>query len=241
MKLFLAATGSKPFLAEELKNCRYILESFYYVREWQIPLIRECKCFLLDSGAFTFMSASSGNIDWDSYVDRYIQFIINNDIRYFFELDIDSIVGYERVKQIRRQIESKTGKQCIPVWHKSRGPQEYIRLCDEYPYIAIGGFAIKTIKKGEYGYIHTLLEKADARNTKVHGLGFTPPDVDRYGFYSVDSSSWGAGSRFASIYQFSAGKMTVHKKPKNSRLVDYKSLDRHNLSQWLKYQRYLDK
>ncbi len=242
MRLFLAATSSKPFLKDDVSQCRYVLESFYYFKEWQIPLIKNSKDFLLDSGAFTFMNSSKGSVvDWDSYVDRYIEFININDIKHFFELDIDVIVGYEKVKQIRKRIEARTGKQCIPVWHRNRGAEEYISLCNEYPYIAIGGFAIKDIKQNEYRSIPYLLDKANSRGTKVHGLGFTPPNVIEYPFYSVDSSSWGTGSRFASVYLFQNGRMNVLAKKSNKRLIDYKSLDRHNLKQWLKYQKYLDK
>ena len=242
MKLFLAATNSKPFLKEEVKQSRYILESYYYIKDWQIPIIKKSKDFLLDSGAFTFMNSSKETaIDWDSYVDKYIEFINNHDIKHFFELDIDVIVGYERVKQIRRKIEVATGKQCIPVWHRSRGAQEYINLCNEYSYIAIGGFAIKDIHRNEYSSILHLLDKVNARGTRVHGLGFTPVNVEQYPFYSVDSSSWGAGCRFATVYLFDNGRIVTKAKDPNRRLKDYKSLDRHNLRQWLKFQKYLDK
>lgn len=96
MKIYLACTA-------ELKNefnsglvrpqDIYVLESFYSIADWQKSLLNRFKGFLLDSGAFTFMSnaAKHGNIDWLSYVDRYCDFIIENDIRLFFELDIDKI------------------------------------------------------------------------------------------------------------------------------------------------------
>ena len=242
MRLFLAASNSKQYLAEELKESLYILESYYYFKSWQRPLLTSCRSFLLDSGAFTFMSSTKGEIpDWNRYIKGYIDFINLYEIDLFFELDIDAIVGYEQVKQMRKKIEAGTGKQCIPVWHRSRGAQEYIRLCDEYPYIAIGGFAIKDIKSNEYNQIIPLLDKAFAKGTKVHGLGFTPPELLKYPFYSVDSSSWTSGSRYASVYSFCNGRMTLARKRSNQRLINYKALDRHNLAQWLKYQKYLDK
>ena len=242
MRLFLAASNSKQYLTEELKESLYILESYYYFKSWQRPLLKSCRSFLLDSGAFTFMSSTKGETpDWNRYIKGYIDFINLYEIDLFFELDIDAIVGYEQVKQMRKKIEAGTGKQCIPVWHRSRGAQEYIRLCDEYPYIAIGGFAIKDIKSNEYNQIIPLLDKAFAKGTKVHGLGFTPPELLKYPFYSVDSSSWTSGSRYASVYSFCNGRMTLARKRSNQRLINYKALDRHNLAQWLKYQKYLDK
>lgn len=164
-----------------------------------------------------------------------------NDIQYFFELDIDCLVGYDKVKEYRKRIECQTQKQAIPVWHKSRGIEEFKNLCAEYSYIAIGGFAIKDIKPAEYKYIHSLLSYARAHNTKVHGLGFTPADVEKYDFYSVDSSSWTIGSRYARIYLFKDGRMTQVGRPANTRLKDYKVLDAHNLKQWIRFQRYLDR
>lgn len=41
-----------------LENCDYILESFYYIKDWQLNQIKEKQLFLLDSGAFTFMNNS---------------------------------------------------------------------------------------------------------------------------------------------------------------------------------------
>ena len=38
------------------------------------------------------------DINWNQYMQNYIDFIKFNSIRNFFELDIDSIVGYEAVK-----------------------------------------------------------------------------------------------------------------------------------------------
>ena len=240
MKICLAASSHKPYLAKEVKASRYMLESFFYMDEWQIPILTSADLFLLDSGAFTFL-AGGGTVDWDAYIERYISFIQQNNVRHFFELDIDAVIGYEKVVAYRKQIEARTGKPCIPVWHRSRGKDEYVRLCDEYDYIAIGGFAIKDIKRTEYPYIHTLLDIAAKRGTKVHGLGFTPANVMDYGFYSVDSSAWTSGSRFASFYLFRNGTMKIYQKPAGKRLKDYKKLDAHNLQQWLLFQKYADK
>lgn len=113
MKIFMAGTSSHKYVVEEHKN-DYILESFYSIKEWQIPYIKECKMFLLDSGAFTFMNNNKGKIDFNQYLKDYINFINKYDIKYFFELDIDSIVGHEKVKEMRAVLEKETGKKCIP-------------------------------------------------------------------------------------------------------------------------------
>ena len=120
MKIFMAGTCTKEEFLQEHK-IDYILESFYTIKEWQIPYIKECKMFLLDSGAFTFMNSNKKKVNFNQYLNDYISFINKYDIKYFFELDIDSVVGYEKVKEMRAVLEKGTGKKCIPVWHKSRG------------------------------------------------------------------------------------------------------------------------
>ena len=56
MKICLAGTNCKKHCLEEIRQVKYILESFYYIQEWQIPIIKNADLFLLDSGAFTFMN-----------------------------------------------------------------------------------------------------------------------------------------------------------------------------------------
>ena len=94
MKLCLAGLNSiREGTYAILKDIPFVLESFYYIRDYQIPLIHSAELFLLDSGAFTFMSNNKKGVDWNEYVDRYIEFINKHDVKYFFELDIDSVVG----------------------------------------------------------------------------------------------------------------------------------------------------
>lgn len=77
--------------------------------------------FLLDSGAFTFIMAKrkgqSIKVDIDYFTDAYCDYINNFHIDKFFEMDVDSVLGYEKVKQFRKRIEQRTGKQPIPVFH----------------------------------------------------------------------------------------------------------------------------
>ena len=154
MKIFLAALSDKKWVLNAAKP-KYALESFFYLQDWQKKMITESEMFLLDSGAFTFMnSAKTVNIDLKQYIDKYCNFIVENDIKYFFELDIDSVVGYEKVKEIRKYIEDKTKRRSIPVWHRSRGLDEFIRLTEEYDYIAIGGIVTKEIKKKRISNLH---------------------------------------------------------------------------------------
>jgi hypothetical protein len=241
MKICLAGTNGKKYCLEEIRQIKYILESFYYIQEWQIPIIKNADLFLLDSGAFTFMNNFKGEVNWKEYIDRYADFIIKHDIEYFFELDIDAIVGYEKVKEYTKYLENKVGRKCIPVWHKSRGLEEWKRMTKEYDYVAIGGIVTKEIKQSDYKYFKPLLDIAYKNKCKVHGLGFTNlKELKKYKFYSVDSTSWLSGSRFGQLHIFN-GKSLVQKSFNNKRIIDYKEADKFNLRQWIKYQKYADK
>ena len=234
MKIYLAGLTSLD--KELIKESKYKLESFFYIKDKMNDFLDSN--FLLDSGAFTFMN-SKKNIDWDSYIDRYIEFINLNNIKYFFELDIDSIVGLDKVKKITKYIESKTNKQCIPVWHKSRGLDYWRGLVKDYNYISIGGIVSKEITKKEFIYLPKLINIAKEQNTKVHGLGFTWVDYLKYiKFDTVDSTYWTYGNRFGFLFQFQNGKMNEIDRPKNTRLS--KESMKYNYYEWIKFQKYAD-
>lgn len=174
MKVCLAGISSTSIpTRKEVKKIKFMLESFYLFSDWELEEIKTKELFLLDSGAFTFMNGFKGVIDWQEYIDKYANFIVKNNIKYFFELDIDALVGHEKVKQYRKYLEKKVGRKCIPVWHKSRGLDEWKKLTKEYDYVAIGGIVTKEIKPEEYKFFTPLLEIARKNKCKVHGLGFT--------------------------------------------------------------------
>ena len=197
-----------------------ILESFYYADEWTERIIPKTKRFLLDSGAFTFFS-SGKCVDWNDYLKRYIDFINKNNVEKFFELDIDPLVGYKKVLEFRRILEENTGKRCIPVWHKSRGKEDFLKMCEEYDYVALGGIVTKEIKANEYIYFPWFINEAHKRGAKIHGLGFTNLEgLTKYKFDSVDSTSWTSGNRFGAIYTFDGKTMRKTSVPKGMRLAD---------------------
>lgn len=238
MKLFLAGTeGASSWLP--LKQSKYLLSSFAYVNKGVIANIKEFDMFLLDSGAYTFRK-KSGNMDWGKYVNDYIRFINQYDVDYFFELDIDNVIGYESVKTLRKRLERGTGKRCIPVWHTTRGIQDYIEMCKAYDYVALGS-STKYKDKENHEFLRYLLSVAKQNGCKVHGLGFTSNMIKRYDFYSVDSTTWD-GYRYGSIYRYEHGNIRTIKPPKGKRVTsDYKPITLNNFTEWCKYQRYLDR
>lgn len=222
----------------------YILESFYYADKDEIQkLMPYFGDFLLDSGAFTFMQNSKTHVDWNDYLERYADFINEYNIEKFFELDIDNVVGYENVLKMRSKLERLTNKQCIPVWHTSRGKDEFIKMCDEYPYVALGGIAIGAIKRSQYKYFPWFIDQAHKRGTKIHGLGFTNLEgMKKYHFDSVDSTTWTTGNRFGCVYKFTGDTVVKTGKPLGTRVPKDKvrALAVNNFVEWCKFQQYAD-
>ena len=220
-----------------------ILQSFYYCDKFtEQVIIPNARDFMLDSGAFTFMQGKNiERVNWDEYIERYADFVNRNKVKKFFELDIDNVVGYEKVKHYRILLERMTGQQCIPVWHSSRGKEEWLKLCDEYEYVAIGGIVSKEVKPGQYPIFTKLIAEAHKREAKVHGLGFTSvSEIKKYHFDSVDSSSWSAGNRFGMLYKFTGKDIIKLKKKDGTRIADHQKLALHNFNGWVKFSRYAE-
>lgn len=213
-----------------------------------------CDSFMLDSGAFTFMkkkvdrtSATArsdkdySDIDWSAYLSEYIETINKHDIDLFFELDIDSVTGLSHVRELRDRLGRETGKQPIPVWHKSRGKQAFLDMCDKYPYVSIGGIVAGELSTSDFKYFPWFIEQAHDRNAKIHALGYSPFRTDRhYGFDSCDSTSWLTnGSRFGYYVHFNGTTLEKgNKQGQKGRCVDNVALSRHNLREWDRYVRY---
>ena len=249
MQLYLASldSGTREVFGSLVYKSKYVLVSFWYMKKLKKRLIFDLMIernkqdrLILDSGAFTFLSSNS-KMDIDEYLDEYINFINKYDIKRFAELDIDPIIGYEKTMQMRDKLERETGKKCLPVWHKSRGLQAFKDDVDKYPYVSIGGIVTGEIKRKEFPMFKQLTRYANARGVKVHGLGFTGKDCYKYGFDSVDSSSWTSGGRYATTYKFKGNELKSIQKPDNTRLKDHIAMDKHNFIEWIKFQRYVER
>lgn len=217
-----------------------LLQSFYYCNDFtEKVILPSVSKFMLDSGAFTFYTKGK-HVDWEDYIVKYTDFINRNNIDLFFELDIDNLVGYDKVKYFRRKIESLTGKPTIPVWHKSRGKEDFIQMCKDYDYVAIGGITDQ-ITKAEWKYFPYFINIAHDHGAKIHGLGFTSLiDLPKYHFDSVDSTSWTSGNRFGTMYRFNGSGMDQYKRPDGTRLADSRATAVHNFKEWVKFQKYAE-
>jgi hypothetical protein len=218
-----------------------ILESFYYVDEHTERLMKYFGTFMLDSGAFTMFTSGhkAKGIVWEEYVDRYADFIVRNNVELFFELDIDKLIGYDRVLELRNRLEKKAERQCIPVWHKFRGKEKFLQMCDEYGYVAIGGIVSGEITRDEYKYFPWFIKTAHDKGAKIHGLGFTNLALlPHYHFDSVDSTAWTTGNRFGAVYWFDGKTIRKRGKGEGQKMKDSRAVAINNFTEWVKFQQY---
>lgn len=199
MKIFLSGVegGSNPPIIKQLMKdgvkFNWNLMSFYYIKkdlEYVEQIRDNSKGILIDSGAHSFQFGKK--VDWIEYTKKYAEFIKIFDrpnVIGYFEMDIDNIIGYEKVLELRKILE-KVSNKIIPVWHPNRGIKEFQEMCKKYHdrVIAIGGFRNTDIKDEQY---LMFLKYAKKYNCKVHCLGMTRTKVlDKVPFDFTDSSTW---------------------------------------------------
>lgn len=250
MRVYLATilAGMRPENVQTLVSNgkpKYLLNTFYEGEKAckkVLEIAGNPNNFLLDSGAFSFMSgAECSETIIEEYAERYADFIIKNGVTQYFEIDVDTIFGLPFAEKIRCKLETKTGVQSIPVWHKNRGVDYWKRMCEEYKYIAIGGLVFH-VKQQEWPLIHKMVDYAAYKGVKVHGLGFTKTKLlDKWNWYSVDSSSWKTSAIRGSIKHKFNGKY-IESEPikKEGYKMDQRLLAMYNGIEWCKYQKYME-
>lgn len=214
MKIFLSAientTSSKnagvvnmaELIVKKGIKMKYNLMSFFYIKKRMqlATFIRDnTDEILIDSGAHSFQKGQK--VDWLEYTKKYAEFIKEFDrpnVIGYFEMDVDNIIGYDKVLELRKLLEQVSNK-IIPVWHKNRGIEEYKKMCRDYAgkVVAITGFKNEDIQDHQY---LMFLKYAKKYNCRVHCLGMTRKKVlDKVPFDYVDSSSWVQASIFGRI------------------------------------------
>lgn len=206
MKIFLSAIEGQEkiprIIVKEEGKMLYNLMSYFAIRKntTNAEYIRDnSREVLIDSGAHSFQKGKK--VDWDKYTEEYANFIKKFDRKNvigYFEMDVDNIIGYDKVLELRKRLKMVSNK-IIPVWHKNRGIEDYKKMCQEYAgkIIAITGFKNEDIKDEQY---LMFLKYAKKYNCKVHCLGMTRKKVlNKVPFDYVDSSSWLQTSLYGNI------------------------------------------
>ncbi len=183
-----------------------ILFSFYEINKSKgvqdvfHQAIKDKKTIMIDSGAHTLQKGKVV-VDYDEFVDKYIEFIANYKefIHMYVELDIENIVGLEKVEKWTEKMRNEIKKDPVVVWHRERGFEYWEMMCKKYEFVGFSGF-VKTANGGAEvpnKYLPLFLKVAKQYGTKIHGFGFTrfKNPLMRH-FYSTDSTSWLGGSKF---------------------------------------------
>lgn len=199
MKIFLSSvegSGVKSTIEEIIKTTKmkYNLMSYYYIKSGKMEYAEKVRDnseeILIDSGAHSFQFGKKE--DFKEYTQNYARFIEQFDrpnVIGYFEMDIDNIIGYEKVLELREILE-KVSDKIIPVWHPNRGIKDFQEMCKKYSnkVVAIGGFAGKEIREEQY---IMFVKYAKKFNCKIHCLGMTRKKIlNKVPFDYVDSSSW---------------------------------------------------
>jgi hypothetical protein len=197
MKIFLSALEQSlrfQYIDQRIDAYYFNLLSYYYLKvDIMKRIVDKSQEVLIDSGAHTFQKGKK--VDWESYTNRYANFIKNNDhekILGYFEMDIDP-AGYSLnyVNRLKIILQSKS-KKIIQVWHKNRGIKDFIEMCKnpihEKNVVSISGFKNQDIKDKDF---IKFVNYAHYCGCKIHGLGITRKDIlSSVPFDYVDSSSW---------------------------------------------------
>lgn len=184
----------------------YVLESFHYVHKQKFVdwLAADNQKVFLDSGAFSAF-ATGAEID----IRAYCEFIHKNK----HVIDVvdgcllasvldgigDPLLTYQNQKYMESQ-----GIKPLPCFHYGEDERYLEYYIANYDYITLGGM-VPVSTEQLYHWLDRIWDRyltdgAGRPRVRVHGFGLTVVDLmQRYPWFSVDSSSWQKIGSFGSI------------------------------------------
>ncbi len=150
---------------------------------------------LLDSGGFVARTrgVEISVVAYSEYINKY-------DMKFCFNLDTMDVEETAR-NQIFLEKECPNA-YILPIFHFSDWMSHDIALLEsmieKYPYISTGGLV--GVQRSQVNtpvhFFDTVFSRTQDK-TKVHGLGITSKKyLERYPFYTVDSSTWLSAARY---------------------------------------------
>ena len=174
------------------------LLSFHYYRDTDLDKLVAAfptrPQVFADSGAFSAMSVGA-DVQLDEYVGwlRRWEHLIDT----YVSLDVIRDPDATAANQARMEDE---GLRPVPVFHTGSPWSELERLCEAYPYVALGGMVGAGSATVVLRWCVQAFRIARQTGTVFHGFGQTTLKVLRdLPWYSVDSSAWGAGHRYGTL------------------------------------------
>jgi hypothetical protein len=149
------------------------------------------------------------------YFDQYLYWLKRHEhlFDYFVELDIQAIVGFEKVRFWRRKLERlNLWHKCIPVLHSCDTNDEMMETISDCASKYVGFEGLRD-RKVNIPYMK-LLDYCYKRNVRTHGFALTNNKIlEAYPFYSADSTTWTSTVRYGSFMVFDRGMKIVQKPP----------------------------
>lgn len=197
----------------------FILESYHYVKgdRYVNAMRRNNAKVFLDSGAFSAKhSGAEINLnEYCSYIERnrdIIKVVDGQLVAAVLDVIGDADASYENQKYMEQR-----GINPIPVYHIYEDERWLDYYVANYPYIGIGGASGLSAKAARQWFDRLwskhLLDGAGNPKTRVHGLAVTAvPLMERYPWFSVDSSSWVQAASFGSVWLPEEGPIKISDK-----------------------------
>jgi hypothetical protein len=214
MKLFFVVIDKTYSLLTPLKVKRFLFSYFYCKDLYLKHYFRDIKPdeLFIDSGGFEAQkNGAKINVkDYSQYIKRNLDMIT-----VYANLDNSDINESQQNLEYMESVDLKP----IPVWHATEPLDLFERMCEKYPYIAVGGV--------EYGGNRDITERVTRQifpiamkyKTKIHSFGMTfIPLLREYPFYSADSSSWRSGFRYGTVFDLDNRKNLISKKWNDDKL-----------------------
>jgi hypothetical protein len=203
LHLYLAAApstarhGLMALNTTPLEQPAKFLLSYHYFKKMDLDELvagmNQKPMLFSDSGAYSAWTqgAEIKVKDYAAWVKRWSHLL---DV--YVNLDVVRDPQGTRKNQLEME---RLGLNPIPVFHTGSPMSVLDDMCKEYPYIALGGM-VGTGAATNLKWSATCMQRTAEYGTAFHGFGQTSAKViTTLPWYSVDSSSWGAGHRFGSV------------------------------------------
>lgn len=232
MNIFMAAVYTNSYMRgqnrylklndrekEIVHGIPHILESYHYIgsQRYLDQMRADNAQVFLDSGAF---SAYTLGVSID--LPTYCEYIKRNMDLWRVE---DGVVMAsvldgigDALQTYRNQLHMEAlGAKPLPCFHAGEDERYLEHYVKNYEYITLGGMVGSSTKQLciwlDRMWERYLTDGSGRPRLKVHGFGITAvPIVERYPWYSVDSSSWIQSAAFGSIIDPIHGPISVSEK-----------------------------
>ncbi len=217
MKLYIAGNGKSKGSAQRDYDTgtRNRLLSYAFLKDWAkdefafwIHTPPEEACVFLDSGAFSAFTLGRV-IDLGEYCDYVHQH--EAALHAYAVLDVigDAVATMKNLREMQAR-----GLKPVPIYHSGRESTDVLRkvIGESTGQIAIGGMATQNLTREQ---LRTKLDEywdviGEYWPVRVHGLGLMAQwALERYPWYSADSSSAILGAGMGRVSRFSKGILTA--------------------------------